>query len=116
MGTNRIGKRGLFERLAKSGNVTVHLNPRGLGVQVPMWCSDQEHLALCVGYNMRIPIPDLTCDEAGISGTLVFSGKRERCVLPWSSVFALVGRDDRGMVWIEDLPASLVELTQASSN
>ena len=33
-----------------------------------------------------------------------FKGTPFECFLPWNAVFAVVGEDDKGMVWDEDLP------------
>jgi stringent starvation protein B len=91
--------------LLERGSVHVHLDPRATGVVVPAWFKRQPQLVLQVGLNMRpIPIPDLRVDEDGMSCTLSFNRSPFFCIVPWSSVYAMVGDDARGMIWPEDVP------------
>src|SRR5580704_1000031 len=53
---------------------------------------------------MPVPIPDVRVDDEGMSCTLSFNRSPFFCVVPWSSVYAMVGDDGRGMVWPEDVP------------
>ncbi len=90
--------------LLERGSVHVHLDPRATGVVVPAWFKRQPQLVLQVGLNMPVPIPDLRVDEDGMSCTLSFNRSPFFCIVPWSSVYAMVGDDGRGMVWPEDVP------------
>jgi stringent starvation protein B len=90
--------------LLERGSVHVHLDPRAGGVVVPAWFKRQPQLVLQVGLNMPVPIPDLRVDEDGMSCTLSFNRSPFFCIVPWSSVYAMVGDDGRGMVWPEDVP------------
>src|SRR5688572_21385255 len=90
--------------LLEQATVLVHLDPRGEQVQVPAWFKRQPQLVLQIGLNMPKPIPDLNVDEHGISCTLSFSNSPHFCVLPWPSVYALIGASGRGMVWPDDVP------------
>jgi len=91
--------------LLERGSVHVHLDPRAGGVVVPAWFKRQPQLVLQVGLNMRpIPIPDLRVDDNGMSCTLSFNRSPFFCIVPWSSVYAMVGDDGRGMIWPEDVP------------
>jgi stringent starvation protein B len=90
--------------LLEQATVLVHLDPRGEQVQVPAWFKRQPQLVLQIGLNMPKPIPDLNVDEHGISCTLSFSNSPHFCVLPWASVYALIGASGRGMVWPDDVP------------
>jgi hypothetical protein len=56
---------------------------------------------------MPVPIPDLRLDDDGMSCTLSFNRSPFFCVVPWASVFAMVGEDGRGMVWPDDVPAEV---------
>jgi stringent starvation protein B len=88
--------------------VYVHLDPRHGSVVVPSWFKKQPQLVLQVGLNMPVPIKDLRLDEDGMSCTLSFSRSPFFCVVPWASVFAIIGCDDgRGMVWPDDVPAEV---------
>ncbi len=90
--------------LLERSSVHVHLDPRAMGVVVPTWFKKQPQLVLQVGLNMPVPIPDLRLDEEGMSCTLSFNRAPFFCVVPWSSVYAMVGDDGRGMVWPDDVP------------
>ena len=90
--------------LLEATDVLVHLDPRKPEVIVPAWFKKQPQLTLEVGLNMPVPIRDLVVDDDGISCTLSFNRTPFWCRLPWSAVFALVGRDERAMVWPDDVP------------
>lgn len=100
-------KRDVARGLLLRGSLFVHLDPRNDGAKVPAWLSRQPQLVLQVGLDLPIPIPDLRIDAEGIFATLSFSRTPYACVVPWDSVFALVGEDGRGMVWPEDLPKEI---------
>jgi stringent starvation protein B len=93
--------------LLERSSVHVHLDPRAGGVAVPVWFKKQPQLVLQIGLNMPVPIPDLRLDDEGMSCTLSFSRQPFFCMVPWSSVFAMVGDDGRGMVWPDDVPPEI---------
>ena len=99
--------------LLERSKVLVHLDPRKDGVIVPASFRKQPQLVLEIGLNMPVPIPDLRLDEEGMSCTLSFSRQPFYCVVPWPSVFAMVGDDGRGMVWPDDVPPEIA--AQAST-
>jgi stringent starvation protein B len=98
--------------LLERSSVYVHLDPRQTAVVVPAWFKKQAQLVLQIGLNMPMPIPDLCLDDEGISCTLSFKGQAFPCVVPWPSVFAMVGEDGRGMVWPDDVPAEVARQAQ----
>jgi stringent starvation protein B len=98
--------------LLERSSVYVHLDPRQPAVAVPPWFKKQAQLVLQIGLNMPVPIPDLRLDEQGMSCTLSFNRSPFFCVVPWSSVFAMVGEDGRGMVWPDDVPAEVARQAQ----
>lgn len=100
-------KKDVARALLLRGNVFVHLDPRRHGVTVPTWLQTQPQLVLQVGLDMPIPIPDLRVDDAGVYGTLSFQRAPFTCSVPWSAVFALVGDDNKGVVWPDDLPPEI---------
>jgi stringent starvation protein B len=102
--------------LLERSSVYVHLDPRRDAVVVPAWFKKQPQLVLQVGMNMPVPIPDLRLDEDGMSCTLSFNRAPFFCVVPWSSVFAMVGEDGRGMVWPDDVPAEVARQAQGRSD
>jgi stringent starvation protein B len=93
--------------LLERSSVYIHLDPRQDAVVVPTWFKKQPQLVLQVGMDMPVPIPDLRFDDEGMSGTLSFNRAPFFCVVPWASVFAMVGEDGRGMVWPDDVPAEV---------
>ncbi len=93
--------------LLERSRVHVHLDPRKDGVTVPVGFRKQAQLVLEIGLNMPVPIPDLRLDDEGMTCTLSFSRTPFFCAVPWTSVFAMVGDDGRGMVWPEDVPAEI---------
>lgn len=101
---------GLLERTS----IFVHLDPRRAGVAVPAHFTRQPQLVLQIGLNMPVPIPDLDVSDDGIHCTLSFKGRPHYCVVPWPSVYALIGEPGcGGMVWPEDVPPEVV--TQKST-
>ncbi|HLV66553.1 MAG TPA: ClpXP protease specificity-enhancing factor SspB [Polyangiaceae bacterium] len=90
--------------LLEQSTVFVHLDPRGEAVRVPPWFKKQPQLVLQVGLNMAVPIPDLEVSDDALSCTLSFNRSPHFCSIPWTSVFALIGENGRGMVWPEDVP------------
>ncbi len=98
--------------LLERSSILVHLDPRLEPVAVPAWFKKQPQLVLQVGLNMPVPIPDLRLDDEGMSCTLSFNRAPFFCVVPWSSVFAMVGEDGRGMVWPDDVPADVARQAQ----
>jgi stringent starvation protein B len=93
--------------LLERSNVDVYLDPRARGVVVPPQYRKEPRLILKIGLNMPVPIPDLRLDDESMSCTLSFNRMPFFCVVPWPSVFAMVGDDGRGMVWPDDVPQEL---------
>ncbi len=93
--------------LLERSNVDVYLDPRAKGVVVPPQFRKEPRLILKIGLNMPVPIPDLRLDDESMSCTLSFNRSPFYCVVPWTSVFAMVGEDGRGMVWPDDVPQEL---------
>ena len=93
--------------LLERSNVDIYLDPRAKGVVVPPQFKKEPRLILKIGLNMPVPIPDLRLDDESMSCTLSFSRTPFYCVVPWPSVFAMVGDDGRGMVWPDDVPQEL---------
>ena len=100
-------KKAVVETLLTKGNVFLHLDPRKEGVVVPDWLKDQLQLVLQIGHDLPIRIPDLEVGDDGVSATLSFNRSPFTCWVPWDSLFAMVGDNGRGMVWISDMPAEI---------
>ncbi len=93
--------------LLERSNVDIYLDPRAEGVVVPPQFKKEPRLILKIGLNMPVPIPDLRLDDESMSCTLSFNRSPFYCIVPWTSVFAMVGEDGRGMVWPDDVPQEL---------
>lgn len=93
--------------LLERSDVDIYLDPRATGVVVPPQFRKEPRLILKVGLNMPVPIPDLHVDDESMTCTLSFNRVKFFCVVPWPSVFAMVGDDGRGMVWPDDVPREL---------
>ncbi|MBK6693512.1 MAG: hypothetical protein IPG50_15085 [Myxococcales bacterium] len=100
-------KKDVLTVLLDRSTVFIHLDPRSETVIVPPGFKKEPRLVLQIGHTMAVPIPDLTVNEEGWSGTLSFRKVPFRCVVPWSAVFAMVGEDGRWLVWPEDVPPEL---------
>jgi stringent starvation protein B len=98
--------------LLERSRVHIHLDPRKDGVIVPAGFRKQAQLVLEIGLNMPVPIPALRLDDDGMTCTLSFSRTPFYCVVPWTSVFAMVGDDGRGMVWPDDVPPEIAAAAQ----
>lgn len=107
MGKWSAKKEVALEMLQRS-NVFIHLDPRRPGVVVPEQFKKKPHLVLEIGLHMPVPIPDLKIGKKGIRCTLSFARKSFHCIIPWESVFALVGEDQRGKLWYEDMPPEVI--------
>ena len=105
-------KKDVALELLEHATVFVHLDPRAEAVRVPQWFKRQPQLVLQIGLNMAVPIPDLEVDDEGLSCTLSFNRSPFLCVIPWSSVFALVDDRRQGMVWPDDVPPELNQQVQ----
>jgi hypothetical protein len=101
--------------LLERSTMRVFLDPRPATVTVPAWLKKQPQLLLEIGLNMPVPIRDLRVDDDGMSCTLSFNRAPFFCVLPWSSIFALVDSEGRGMVWPDDAPPEVPRQGQARS-
>jgi len=100
-------KRAIAEALLERGSIFIHLDPRAESVQVPSFLRAQPQVVLQVGLNMPIPIFDLNVDDDGVTATLSFNRTPHYCYVPWDAIFALVGEDGRGRVFLESMPSEI---------
>ena len=101
------GKKDVARAILLKGSLFVHLDPRREGVLVPKEYKAHPQLVLQFGLDLPVPIPDLRVDRSGVRGTLSFQRTLFTCVVPWDSVFAVVGDDGRGMVWPTSMPKEI---------
>lgn len=84
--------------------ISIFLDPRGENVRVPDQFKKLPQLRLDVGLNMAVPINDLAFDDTGFSCTLSFNRTPFWCSVPWTHVFAIMGDEDRAVVWPDEVP------------
>lgn len=100
-------KRQILLELLQDAWVYVNLDPRREGVLLPDFLRQEPRVVLQYGYNMPVPIADLTIDEEGIKATLSFRRQPYSTLVPWSAIFALSDGKDRHFVWEADVPPDL---------
>jgi hypothetical protein len=76
---------------------TVWLDGHFPGVRLPDH-KRSSWMSLQFGEGMPTPIRGLTCDEAGIGGTLSFDAEPFRTWVPWEAVYAITSKI-RGLHW-----------------
>jgi stringent starvation protein B len=109
-------KREVVTRLLGDGPILIHLDARRPGVSVPASLASDPRLVLRFGYGLTPAIADLDIGGDGLSGTLSFAGVPHCCVLPWTSVYAVVSEvDQRGMVWPDDVPPEAMSTTDEAA-
>src|SRR5688572_3633426 len=84
-------KQRFFEARLQRGSAFLHLDARRPGVRVPAPFAQEPHLVLQYGYQMKIPIPDLSINEWGVRATLSFSRSPFATAIPWAAVFGIHG-------------------------
>lgn len=78
----------LLQALLSSGAVvSVALRAEIEGTVLPPDCMGKV-VVLDLGYDMPVPIPDLSLDDEGFRGTLSFSQEAVKVFVPWQAVFA----------------------------
>lgn len=92
------------QELIRRGSIYVYTDARIPDVNVPPSFVGRDCVVLQFGYDLAVPIPDLTINEYGISGTLTFSRKPFEVFVPWVAVFGICGEDGKGQTF-GDIPA-----------
>ena len=100
-------KQQILLELLKDAWVYVNLDPRRDGVLLPDFLRQEPRVVLQYGYNMPVPIADLTIDEEGIKATLSFRRQPYSTLVPWSAIFAFSDGEERHFVWEADVPPDL---------
>jgi hypothetical protein len=116
MANDRLpAKRDVMMALLAKTSVYVHLDSRRPEVSVPPRFRGQPQLVLQIGLNMAVQIRDLDVGDEGFSCTLSFSRQPYFCMIPWTSVFAMVGEDGRALVWPDDVPIEVAASMEAQA-
>jgi len=100
--------------LENYGLISLHLDARVDTVIVPVPLRNTAQLALEIGYNLAVPIPDLTVDERGISATLSFNRQPFFCFIPWKALFAIRVEQNEWaqlIMWKNNVPTNIERTT-----
>lgn len=111
----RPSKRDAFQAFLREGWVSLHLDARRPGVDVPTSFSSEPHLVLQYGQDMPIPIPDLAVTERGVTATLSFARTPHKTFVPWEAVYVVARTDGRGILYHEDVPTEVALMTAADA-
>ena len=102
-------KKDALLELLKWSPAFVQLDARVDGVSLPEHLMGERGVVLQLGYDMPIPIYDLTIDDEGIRATLSFRRQPHRCVVPWKAVYVMTDGAEKRAVFPEDMPRDLIE-------
>ncbi len=103
-------KRTVVTMMMSEAATRVCFDARHDGVIVPKHLSADPGLVLCIGYDLPIPIRDLTLTDDAITGTLSFGGAPFYCVIPLAAVYRL----DNGLgQWCGLMPDGTFEALRA---
>lgn len=105
-------KKELMLALLTESVVQIHLDGRAKGVALPEWLRANPRVVLDIGYDMAVPIPDLEIDDQGIRCTLSFNREPFLCRIPWDAVYGIIDVEQRGAVYVEDMPPELRALLE----
>jgi stringent starvation protein B len=104
-----LSKREALESLLSQGDVLIQIDPRSDGVDVPAHLCGQPLLVLRIGFDMPVPIPDLTLGRQRLEATLSFNREPYYVRVPWAAVFGMVSESGQGLLWTGDVPAEVIE-------
>jgi hypothetical protein len=99
MATQVPSKKEVALKFLETSVISIFLNPRAKEARVPEQFKKLPQLRLDVGLNMAVNIPDLNFDDEGFSCTLSFNRTPFWCSVAWKHVFAIMGDEDRAVVW-----------------
>jgi hypothetical protein len=112
MNLHPFDKRKMFEALFTGGYVRVVVNPMVKGVLLPSVYMTSQHQVLDFGDAMSRPITDLVVSDAGLTGTLSYSGEPFFTTIPWAAVFHMESPVGTGATWQEDYTPALSAAVQ----
>ncbi len=98
-------KQDFLNEMLSKGDAMVCLDARQPDVEVPKAHKTNPMLNLVISLNFRRPIDVL---EDGIYGSLSFGGRPHKCVIPFTSVWAIYEPDSqKGQVWEASIPEDI---------
>ena len=104
--------------LNEYGLISLYIDARRENVIVPEHLKNTAQLILDIGYNLVVPIPDLTVSEQGIASTLSFNRQLFTCFIPWDSLFAVRVEEQywgQVIMWKDNVPVGIDKVTDKAS-
>jgi hypothetical protein len=96
-------KRRMLEKLLDEGVVTVHLDSRREGVDLPPHLRGQPSVALNLSRRYGLDVFDV--GPEAVLASLSFQGRRYTCRLPWPAIFLMTSREtERAYVFPASVP------------
>jgi stringent starvation protein B len=80
-------KKDTLEKFLESNLVSIHLDARRTGVDVPPPLKEDSHLVLNLSY--KFPAMALDISDIGFSATFNFKGVSTFCQIPWEAVYGI---------------------------
>jgi stringent starvation protein B len=106
----------LLALMAAESSAFIHFDPRNSSVMVPTYLEKQAQCVLQVGWNMPVPIGQLSLDAEGLHGIFSFKGMPHPVFVPYERMFAIIGADtNRGRVFHEAIPEEIRKLLAETS-
>ena len=101
-----VRKRELIAELLDESLVSIQLDPRRDGVDVPAAYRDQPALCLNLSHSFHLDVFEI--GRFSIEASLSFGGARYHCVLPYSSIYSIECTAlERHYFFPEDVPVEL---------
>ena len=101
-----LSKRRLLMELLDAGMVTVQLDPRRDGVDVPDVHKSAAALTLNLSHAFNLDTFDV--GAFAIRANLSFGGVRHLCVLPYNAIYAVVSQSEgKHLLFPDDVPVEL---------
>jgi hypothetical protein len=100
-------KHAMFFALFTQGRVSVHLDPRREGVELPPAIRARRAVRLDYGLALPLPTEDVFLSDDGIRCTLSFDRTPTMTFVPWSAIFAVAGPTGDGIAFDEDVPTDI---------
>jgi hypothetical protein len=99
-----------FDEWMGGDHVLLHLDARSPEVKVPGHLKDNPALTLKLSYYFEGKTEH---DEDAVITNLRFSGKYERCIIPWGSIWGITSSSGERKIWTADVPTT--ELQQPAA-
>jgi stringent starvation protein B len=101
-----LTKRRLLNDLLQDGMVTIQLDPRRTGVDVPEGHKSEPALTLNLSLAFNLDVFEI--GPYSVIANLSFGGTRHRCVIPYQAIYVIVSQaQGKHLLFPEDVPIEL---------